>query len=296
MTAMPPAWPRRATERLMRAADWLAVRRPPLFGLLLLWALLAVGLHGLTRLHLAPPAPSLERLTLLGWLLPDAVLRSRLLFDGLRVLFAVASLLWVARRLLPASAWVATLSFLGAVSMAIEASAYTEHQHHAVTVLLGVQAVWFTVERRAFQRTSRARLRELLRQPLEPDWVAFAGLYYLAVTHTLAGLCKLRHAGLGWANGVSLQLWIHDEPGPRGWLGGLLAGLLMSDRRLALALQAAALAIETLAVLACLGGRLRRAIGVALLGLHLGIELVFGFEFYGTLVAVLILMVVRPAK
>jgi hypothetical protein len=273
-----------------RWMDRLAVRRPPLHGLVLLVAMVAVGLWEVAHLRLQPPAPHLHRLTMLAYLLPPTVMQSPLLFDLLRGLFAVASLAWLARRLLPASAWMATLSFLGAVSMAIESSPYTEHHHHTVTALLAINAVWFTVERQRL----RAAGSQLLRRAVEPGWMAFAGLYYLVITHTLAGLTKLRHAGLGWASGTSLQLWLHEELVARGRTPGAVAALILGDRRLAAGLQVATLVLETLAVLACLGDRLRRTIGVGLLLLHLGIEHLFGFEFHGTLVAVVLLMIVRP--
>lgn len=100
-------------------------------------------------------------------------------------------------------------------------------------------------------------------------------LVLLSIGYTWAAVCKLSAAGLGWANGSHLWLWIREK-----WVD---TASLTGDRQANLLQRAAVhsaafstiilgfgLAAETLSSLMLLR-RLRRYVLLALVGMHLGI-------------------------
>jgi hypothetical protein len=90
-------------------------------------------------------------------------------------------------------------------------------------------------------------------------------------------------------NGISLQSWIfllgRDRP---------LADLVLSDRRLALALQAITLTTELAALVAIFWRPLRVVVGLALIGFHLGSTFLMVLNFGGNLA--LLALVFLPAR
>jgi hypothetical protein len=120
--------------------------------------------------------------------------------------------------------------------------------------------------------------------------VYLTGLAYLGLFHTYAGLAKLIYSGPGWANGVSLQLWVHMEAypwSPTTWL-------LLSSRTAAKWLQMLTLVAETAGILGVIP-RLRVAVGLLLLAFYVGVIVTFpyGFAINAGLVALYFLPVER---
>lgn len=271
-----------------RWLEHLQRKSTPEFGLLVNWTLLA---SALVLVFLPFDVREGERAewpsTLLSWL-PHAWLYSPLAYWLCRGLLVVGGTLWFRQRWLPWSCWLTTAAYTALWSLHVETTYNTAHIFNMANMLLVIQSLWITAEAPA--------IREALREgrywdtPLLPRWVVLAGIAYVGLFHTAAGVSKLWFSGAAWANGTSLQLWTHlwgHSWAPTTWL-------VLSDRRIAAALQVATLVIETAGILA-LVPQLRTWIGLGLVAFYGGVLLTFdyGFEINVLLTALYLLPVER---
>ena len=254
-------------------------RRPHL-SQLVIWGLVYIGCRRTyTSLPADNRAPS-EIASVFSFL-PNEILTNPLVFESLRWVLPIAGVLWSLHVLTPLSSWLTVVSFTGVVALYYENSSHIAHTYNLAVLVLLVHAGWYHFRRREIGAAIKSGT--FWESTLYPGWVFHLSVLCIAVFHTYAGLSKLWVSGFGWANGQSLQLWIH--------LWGVDSGLkefLLSNRTAAMGLQVATLVLESCAVLAIISTPWRWAVGVALMGLYLGILATFNFNFqYNALIVAL---------
>lgn len=212
--------------------------------------------------------------------LPPSLLSSEWPFHVFRAMLWAGMLPWMFGRLLPWSCWTTTIGFIGLWSMHLENTTDGAHVFHASAMMLIVQSFWRTSL--AGEIAAAQKAGTLWSTPLYPRWAFWLGLFYLGWFHTLAGLAKFYESGIGWANGTSLQLWVHWDAYP--WSPA--RAIICQHKGLATFLQALTLVFETAGILA-LAKRLRPWIGLGLLGFYAGVLITFpyGFQFNAALTA-----------
>jgi hypothetical protein len=280
------------TGKLARLAGWqrLFARERLVFGQIALWLILLAC--ALLAARFAPPPAEHARtgdlVSVLSFL-PDSVLRSHALFHGLRVSFCVLALAWAFGWLLPWSSWGATATFTALMAQAQESSGGPSHSMNLITQVLWVFALWFQLEHAAMAQARRRG--DYWHAALQPRWVVLLPIGMIGWLYTLSGMTKLVDSGLGWADGLSMQLWVlaFGRRGP-------LFDLMIEQRALVAALQWLTLVFETSAVLCVAIRPLRWLAGAMLTGFHFGQQLVFDFPFYGNqLLLVLFLLPTQAA-
>lgn len=205
--------------------------------------------------------------------LPAELLASPLVFHCFRWLFVFAGILWILQLLLPLSSWVCVCAYTITNAMVFENSNHIEHTKNLANIVLFVHAMWYHFHANDI-RTALAR-NSFWTCRIYPGWTYCLSLFCIAIYHSNAALSKVLASGLGWPNGLSLQLWIVLM----GRQHSLANRFILSDRSTAAVMQWAVLFVEASAILAVFFPRLRVAIGVALLGLYVGIADSFGFSF-----------------
>lgn len=256
----------------------------PQLGQFVIWVLIYIAI---TKTYSTLPIFFGERVspvTVLSFL-PESILTSSLVFKVCRDALLVAGILWTFQLLLPLSCWITVLSFTAIVALFYENASHIAHVFNLANIVLIIHAMWYQFYHREIKE-SLARGR-FWRTHIYPKWVVFLSVFCIAIYHTYAGVSKLAESGLQWANGVSLQLWLHLW----GLEDSFLSELLVSNRSIAIATQAITLLFETGAILAILSRKFRIAVGLALLGLYFGVLESFGyrFEYNALLVAVFFL-------
>jgi hypothetical protein len=282
---------------LRQCLDGLGRRSTPHYGQLLLLIVLGLALwiggnrirevdHALREAVRAGDQRSGEAGTVLSFL-PEPVLRDERLIGLCAGVFGLASLLWLAQVLLPWSSWVSAIAFTALLALNWENSARLSHHWHVVNMVLIILALWYGLYAQEI-RTALAAGR-FWTTPLCPGWVHALCVFYLGLVYGAAGLSKIFYSGFAWVNGVSLQLWVfvygRDRP---------LAGMILSDYRLALALQAITVMAELAALVAIFWRPLRILVGLVLIGFHLGSTSLMGLNFGGN--GVLLALVFLPAR
>jgi hypothetical protein len=256
-------------------ATWqekLCRRSLPQFGILVNWLLLATAAVLLCIPFEFREGPRQTPSTLFSWV-PYALIVHPATTWICRGLLAVGGLLWFFNRCLPWSCWLTTVAFTALWSIHVETTYNTAHIFNLPNMLLVIQSLWITFE--APEMNAAIRAGTLYRTPLLPRWVILAGIAYIGIFHTAAGLAKIAFSGLGWGTGTSLQLWTHlwgHDWAPTTWM-------ILESRTFAKFLQVATLVIETAGVLA-LVPRLRTWVGLGILGFYVGVLLTFDYGFY----------------
>ncbi|MCA9544698.1 MAG: HTTM domain-containing protein, partial [Myxococcales bacterium] len=248
-----------------------------------LWLTLLALLFAALGLCYAPggPAPGPrggEVVSVLSWL-PDAVVQAPEPFTVGRLAFMAFGAAWALGVWLPLSAWGASLAFLAVAALHQEARFAASHSAHLPAQLLVLLALWTHHERVAL----RAALAEgrVWRTPLVAPWFWTAGRVLVGWFYTLAGVTKVMDSGWAWANGTSLQLWVLAF----GKRGSFAADLIMDHHAAALALQWVTLLAEVFALPLMLWRPTRAVVAGALVAFHIGQWAVFGYPFYGNLLA-----------
>lgn len=255
-----------------------AERSSPAFGQLVTWFLLIAGVVMTVQSYeMAPGARSSAPSTVLSWLPPDWLARGEL-FHIFRGLFLVGGSLWAVNRFLPWSCWLATTGFIGLWAMHLENTWAGAHIFHAAAMLLVVQSLWCSFCGREI--TAAWNSGHYWNSPVYPRWVYLLGLAYLGLFITYAGLAKLLYSGSGWANGLSLQLWVHMD----GYRWSPLTHLVLENRTITRFLQILTLVVETAGILALPFPRLRIPIGLGLCGFYCGVLLIFPYGFLFNLI------------
>ena len=244
----------------------------PLSGQLVIWILIYISITQTSWVLSAAPTDRNVPVTALSFL-PEQILASRSLFLVCRLGLLVGGVLWALQLVLPVSCWLSVGCMTAVVAMSYENSTHISHVYHLTNMVLLIHALWYQFH---YREIRVALLKGVFWQsPLYPNWTFMLSVFCIALFHTYAGLSKLVVSGPEWANGVSLQLWVHLW----GRDNSFVNELIVSNRQAAIALQVATLVIETTAIAAVFSRWFRFAIGVGLLGLYYGIVESFGFYF-----------------
>lgn len=274
---------------LSRVRDHLGTFTRPQLGQLVIWVLIYIAL---TKTNRALPVLVGERtspVTILSFL-PEDFLTSWQVFTVCRWVLIVAGISWALQLLLPLSCWLTVVSFTAVVALFNENTSVINHAFNLANIVLIIHAMWYHFHHRAIKESLTKGC--FWRTRIYPNWVFYLSLFCIGIFHTYAGLSKLTESGLQWANGVSLQLWLHlfgrEDSFFKAWI--------VSNRHVAIALQGGTLVVETGAILAVFSRRLRVVIGVALLALYFGIIESFGYIFkYNALLVALFFLPVHTA-
>jgi len=76
-----------------------------------------------------------------------------------------------------------------------------------------------------------------------PQWCFMLLLYYIGISYTFSGICKLCYSGLSWGDGSSLMMWVEADAINRD---NLVFQLLTSHHWLASILQTTTLIAEVI--------------------------------------------------
>jgi hypothetical protein len=263
--------------------DRLLQRSLPHYGVLVLASLLIVSLPLASYFLVAWPGaaakgPRVGPATVLSFL-PDAVLLNRGVQIACGVVYLCAMLAWAAHRWLPWSAALTALSFTAIVALYVENATQLTHVAHLTNVMLVLYALWYW----SCREDIALALHEgrFWRTPLYPRWVYSCSVFAVGYFYGVSGLMKWLTSGPGWANGVSMQIWVNvftRDP------TSIWTYLVVSERTLARALQWAALIGETAGLVAIFSRLLRPWIGLLLIAFHVGQIVLFGWGFHANMV------------
>ena len=220
--------------------------------------------------------------TMFAWL-PMGLLRNGMFFTAVRVGLIAAALMWWWRIWTPISCWLTVGLGLLLWSLRMENLTNGAHVFNVTNMLLVVHAMWFQFYHREIDAALAGDLSDQSLQRCYPRWVFMLCVFYLGWFHSLAGFTKILSSGLGWGNGVSLQLWTKLF----GWEPSPFGQLLMYDDRLTAWMQTGALVIECACILVVFNRWLRYGLGFGLFGFYLGVLttfVTFGFHFNALLV------------
>jgi len=273
---------------------WLLDRANLRFGVLSVRILLAmVVLIAMFPIEFSLGPRSAEPATIFTWLPADLV-RNGMFFTLVRIGVIASALLWWLRIWTPVSCWLTV--FLGMLlwSLRMENLTNGAHVFNVANMLLVVHAMWFQFYHRqidaalASQTSDSNAAVELVKEHQQlqrcyPRWVLMLCVFYLGWFHSLAGFTKVLSSGVGWGDGVSLQLWTKLF----GWGPSPFGQLLLYDARLTAWMQTGALMIECACILVIFHRWLRYGLGLALFGFYMGVLttfVTFGFHFNALLV------------
>jgi len=275
---------------LNRFFDWLQEEATPRYGQIATWLLLLFAvIVALTPVEFDTGPRRTVPATVFSWL-PEALVRSPELFVGVRVVLLVSAILWALRIAIPISCWVTVAAFTMSWALRMENLTNGAHIFNVTNWLLIIHAMWFHFRRHEI--LTAVRDQKFWSTKLYPRWVFWLCVFYLGWFHTLAGLSKIYASGLGWGDGISLQLWTQLF----GWEPSPFGKILLWDVRLTKWMQTGALAMECLSVLCIFNRWFRYGVGLALIGFYVGVLTTFvdfGFHFNAILVAFFLLPVDR---
>jgi hypothetical protein len=271
--------------------DWLGERSRPHYGQLTLWLTLvwALALAGYFAITFPSAKAVGERLGPISCIsfLPNEVLRNDASMYVSAAVFFAAALCWAWQTWIPWSSWTAALSFTCLLAVRHENANHITHVGHMTNMMLLIYALWYHFYAGEIRAALQAKV--FWQTPLFPRWVYQLSLVYVCLFYGFSGWNKLLSSGPGWANGVSMQLWVNLWGSDSIW-----SHLILADRRAAQALQAATLVAEAGAPFALFIPRLRLPIGLALIGFHYGAIAVFGWAFHGNVIAVALVLLPAP--
>jgi hypothetical protein len=272
----------------LSSLDWLGTRSRPYYGqltlwLTLLWALALAGYFVITFADAQAHGPRLGPISFISFL-PDSILLNAISLDICAVVFVVAAICWVSQTLIPYSSWAAALSFTCLLAIRHENATQLTHVGHMTNMMLLIYALWYHF----YAPDIRAALAAgaFWQTPLFPRWVYQLSLFYVCLFYGFSGWTKLLTSGPGWANGVSMQIWVHLFKAS----DSIWSQLILDNRYAARGLQAATLIAEAGTPLALFFPRLRPLFGLALIGFHYGAIAVFGWAFHGNVIAVALVL------
>jgi hypothetical protein len=258
----------------MTFVDGLYRRKRPQFGQLVVWCLLASAITiALWPFELSSSEERVRGATFLS-VLPDDWLAEPKLWLAVRAALVAAAILWGFQLLVPWSCWVTVAAFVTLWSLHLETVSSGAHIVNISGMLLVVHALWYHFYRREIA-AARAAGR-FWSTPLYPRWAFYLSLFYIGLYHSWGGVSKLRYSGLEWANGVSLQLWVHLWGLPHS----VNRAIILSHRNVAMVFQAAALLFETTALPAIFFPKLRVLVGLGLVGFYIAVIETFDYGFH----------------
>lgn len=252
----------------------LLQRSRPFFGQFSLWALLLTCMYLVADLgHGYPDRDKDSAVSVIGLLLPESFFSDERVFELCRWAFFAVAICWFFRVGLPVTSWLTVVFYTVVASIYWENLPWFRHKYLVPNWLLIVYAMWMQFCSTEI-KTSLAR-GDFWRSRLFPRWVYVLSVYSIALFYTFSGYSKLLACGPGWGSGLSLQIWMQLFGNQESYV----TEFVLSDRRAAAILQSGALWLECLAFAALLSSRLRIAIGLGLIGLHLAIDSSFGIDF-----------------
>lgn len=277
-------------NRLKKFCDSLFEEATPKFGQYATWLLLLFAfIIAWTPIEFDTGPRRSDPATIFSWL-PVSVLANPLFFAAVRTVLFISCILWAARIAIPISCWVTVFASTLLWSLRMENLTNGAHIFNVTNWLLIVHAMWFHFRHREIKTAIRES--RFWTTPLYPRWVFWLCVFYLGWFHSLAGFTKIATSGIGWGNGVSLQLWTQLF----GWEPSPFGKLLLWDVRLTAVMQTGAMLIECASIFCIFNRWFRYAIGLALFGFYLGVLTTFvdfGFHFNAILVACFLLPVDR---
>lgn len=244
----------------------------PHVGQFVVWGIL---LHAIVFLPVHLPLSAGPRngpATVLSFL-PEVFLTAPPVFHFFRWLLVAAGILWALQLLVPLSSWVSVIAYTVTVALVFENSTQIDHTKNLANLVLFVHAMWYHFD--ATNICTALTRNAFWTSRVYPKWIHFLSVFCIAIYHSNAALSKLLQSGIGWPNGLSLQLWVHLM----GREHSLVNTFILSSRTTAALMQWATLLLEASSLVALFCPRLRVPIGVALLGLYIGIADSFGFSF-----------------
>ena len=269
-------------------ADWFLDAATPKFGIAVTWLLCLFALVlACLPIEFASGVRSTQGASVFSWL-PEAILRSGLFFTGVRIVLAVSAVCWIFRVAVPVFCWITTFAFMLMWSLRMENLTNGAHIFNVTNMLMFIHALWYQFYWREMKSSIGAGM--LWKTACYPRWVFMLSLFYLGWFHTLAGVTKIVNSGIGWGNGVSLQLWTELF----GNTSTPFAQTILFDSRLTAVMQTGALVIECVSILCIFSSRLRYGVGIGLIGFYIGVLttfVTFGFHFNALLVALFLLPV-----
>ena len=244
----------------------------PQFGQLITWFLIYVAIEEVFSELPAATGDRAGTVTVLSFL--PGLLDSAAVFILARWVLVIAGILWALQLLLPFSSWLTAIAITTVVAIRYENADHISHVYNLTNMVLVIHAMWYHFHYRKIKEALGKNC--FWQSELYPNWAFYLSLFCIAIYHTFAGLSKLVASGPQWANGLSLQLWVHLW----GRDNSFSADLIVSNRAVAQLLQCATLIIETLAITAVLFRRLRWLVGLGLVCLYVGILDTFNYRFH----------------
>lgn len=211
--------------------------------------------------------------TFLGHFIREA-LSNPLYFELSRGLFVLFGLLWCIQIFTPITSWLTSLSYLFFSSMIFENSPGAErHSIHMVPMVFLTFSLYYQFYYREL-RESVSSTFKINKNIVGPSWGFDMLVLAIGMSHSWAGISKVVESGLGWANGTSLQLWVHL------WgLDNFLNKMVLSSKEFAIFSQWAVLIVEASAGVALCFKRYRFLWACLLVFFHLINQWMWGWNF-----------------
>lgn len=257
----------------MKLSARLLRRTRPLFGQTVVWCLLASAVTIALWPFEIMPYERHSGATFLS-LLPEEWLSSPLLWISVRGALLLGAVLWALHLCVPWSCWLTAAAFITLWSLHLETVSSGAHIVNISAMLLVVHALWFHSYRD--QIAAARREKRYFRTPLYPRWAFWLSLFYIGLYHSWGGVSKLSYSGLDWANGTSLQLWVHLWGLPYS----VSRSIILSHRLVAQFFQGAALICETMSLPAIFFPRLRLLVGLGMVGFYISVIETFNYGFH----------------
>ncbi|GEM_PF-5385466 len=211
--------------------------------------------------------------TLIGHFFREA-LSNPIIFDYSRIVFLVAGGLWSLNLLTPFTGWLTSLSYLLFTSMIFENSPGAErHSIHLVPMLFLIFSIYYQFYSQEL-KNSISIPNGIKLDISGPRWCIDLLVFVIGINHSWAGFSKFLESGLGWSNGISLQLWVHM------WgQDNYLNDLIINSTRFAIFSQWSVIIVESSAVCAFFFRKNRVWWGLLLIFFHLVNQWMWGWNF-----------------
>jgi hypothetical protein len=263
----------------------------PLFGQLTLWILIGVCIYISTEAHLGyQDYEKGTTVSLLGYVLPETFFDLPYTLVFFKGLFWVSIIVW---GLLPflgiTGIWtmkvltavvplMSVLSYTILVSIFWENLPWFRHKFVVPNWVLLYYAMWYFFCRHEIS-VSIVNRNFWSNSDLYPRWVYLGSVFSIALLYNFGGVSKMLAAGLGWGEGLSLQLWVSMMGDPDFFL----TDFILSDRVNAHFFQRGVTILQSLSLLAMIPN-LRPVIGLGLIAFQSSVELTFGIPFRGNII------------
>jgi hypothetical protein len=137
-------------------------------------------------------------------LLPIDIQTSRTFQQILIVVYVVFAVCWFFGKFPLFSAILTTVSFTVLIGIKYEHASGVSHTFHLTNQLLIIYCGWFLCDKESIKNLKFKEFKGY------PAWLPQLCLFTVCWFFFSAGLTKLLYSGLDWANGLSLQCWVHQ--------------------------------------------------------------------------------------